>query len=114
MKNPRVRAWLSLVVSFVLIGLMLFVSAGTLNYWQAWVYLCVGALSSVPLTIYIIKDPILLESRTKLGPSAEQRPVQKIIVLCTGLPGIVAFIVPGLDHRFGWSNVPFWLCLLGD
>jgi protein-S-isoprenylcysteine O-methyltransferase Ste14 len=114
MKNPKVQAWLWLVVSFVLIALVLFISAETLNYWQSWVYLCVGAVSSVPLTLYVIKDPILLENRTKAGPSAEQRPIQKIIVLCVGIPAIAAFIVPGLDHRFGWSNVPSWLSVVGD
>jgi protein-S-isoprenylcysteine O-methyltransferase Ste14 len=114
MKNPKVQAWLWLVVSFVLIALVLFISAERLNYWQAWVYLCVGAVSSVPLTLYVIKDPILLENRTKAGPSAEQRPIQKIIVLCVGIPAIAAFIVPGLDHRFGWSNVPSWLSVVGD
>ncbi len=114
MKNPKVQAWLWLAVSFVLIALALFLSAGTLSYWQAWAYLCVGAVSSIPLTLYMIKDPVLLENRTKAGPSAEQRLIQKIIVLCAGLPGIAAFIVPGLDHRFGWSSMPPWLSLAGD
>jgi protein-S-isoprenylcysteine O-methyltransferase Ste14 len=114
MENPKVRMWLWLVVSFILIALALFLSAGTLNYWQAWAYLCVGAVSSIPLTLYIINDPILLENRTKAGPSAEQRPFQKIIVLCLGPPGIAAFIVPGLDHRFGWSRMPTWLSLAGN
>ncbi len=114
MKNPKVQVWLWLIVCFVLIAFALFLSAGTFNYWQAWIYLAVGALSSVPLTLYIIKDPILLENRTKAGPSAEQRPIQKIIVLCMGLPAIATFIVPGLDHRFGWSSVPSWLSIVGD
>jgi protein-S-isoprenylcysteine O-methyltransferase Ste14 len=113
MKNPRVKAWLSLIVSFVLIGLALFLSAGTIQYWQAWVYLVVGAVSSVPLTLYIVNDPILLENRAKAGPAAEQRPTQKIILLVTGLPGIATFAVPGLDHRFGWSSVPPWLSVAG-
>jgi protein-S-isoprenylcysteine O-methyltransferase Ste14 len=113
MSNPKVKAWLSLIVSSALIGLALFLSAGTIQYWQAWVYLGVGAVSSVPLTLYIVKDPILLENRTKMGPAAEQRPTQKIIVLVTGLPGIATFIVPGLDHRFGWSSVPLWLSMAG-
>jgi protein-S-isoprenylcysteine O-methyltransferase Ste14 len=113
MKNPRVKAWLSLIVSFVLIGLALFISAGTIQYWQAWVYLVVGAVSSVPLTLYIVNDPILLENRFKAGPAAEQRPTQKIILLVTGLPGIATFAVPGLDHRFGWSSVPPWLSVAG-
>ena len=114
MKNPKVRAWLWHFVSFVLIALALFLSAGTLSYWQAWAYLFVGGVASIPLTLYIIKDPILLESRTKAGPSAEQRPIQKIIVLCAGLPAIAAFIVPGLDHRFSWSNMSPWLSLTGN
>jgi protein-S-isoprenylcysteine O-methyltransferase Ste14 len=114
MKNPKTKVWLWLVVCFALIALALFLSAGTLNFWQAWVYLCVGVTSNIPLTLYITKDPILLENRTKAGPSAEQRPIQKIIVLCAGLPAIATFIVPGLDHRFGWSSVPLWLSIIGD
>jgi hypothetical protein len=70
MKNPKAKVWLSLIISFVLIGLALFLSAGTINYWQAWIYLAVGTASSVPLTLHIIKDPILLENRTKAGPTA--------------------------------------------
>ncbi|HEY2528250.1 MAG TPA: isoprenylcysteine carboxylmethyltransferase family protein [Xanthobacteraceae bacterium] len=114
MKKPKVKAWLSLIMSFALIGLALFLSAGTIQYWEAWVYLGVGAVSSVPLTLYIVNDPILLENRTKAGPAAEQRLTQKIIVLVAALPGIATFIVPGLDHRFGWSRVPPSLSITGD
>jgi protein-S-isoprenylcysteine O-methyltransferase Ste14 len=114
MKNPKIKIWLWLVVSFVFIAFALFLSAGTIDYWQAWVYLCVGAASCVPLVLHIIKDPILLENRTKAGPSAEQRRIQKIIVLCAELPAIATFIVPGLDRRFGWSSVPLWLSIAGD
>ncbi|MGA9048492.1 MAG: isoprenylcysteine carboxylmethyltransferase family protein [Dehalococcoidia bacterium] len=113
-KNPKVQVWLWLIVCFVLIAFALFLSSGTFNYWQAWIYLAVGALSSAPLTLYITKDPILLENRTKAGPSAERRPIQKIIVLFAGLPAIATFIIPGLDHRFGWSSVPSWLSIVGD
>ena len=55
-----------------------------------------------------------LENRSRFGPAAEQRPVQKIVVVLLGLPGVAVFILPGLDHRFGWSNVPLWLSLVGD
>jgi protein-S-isoprenylcysteine O-methyltransferase Ste14 len=113
-KNARIKIWVSLVVSFILIALAIFLSAGTMNYWQAWLYLGVGAISCVPLTLYIAKDPILLENRTKAGPAAEQRPIQKMIVLLTGLTAIATFIVPGLDRRFGWSSVSAWLSIAGD
>ena len=114
MKNPKARMWFSLVIASVLIGLALFLSAGTIGYWQAWVYLGINAVCSAPLTISIVKDPILLEGRAKGGPAAEQRPIQKTIVLCMALPAIAAFIVPGLDRRFDWSSVPSWLSIVGD
>ncbi|HVN22380.1 MAG TPA: isoprenylcysteine carboxylmethyltransferase family protein [Syntrophorhabdales bacterium] len=114
MKNPKAKMWFGFAMASVLIGVTLLVSAGTTNYWQAWVYLGVGAVSGVLLTLSIIRDPILLENRTKGGPTAEQRLIQKIIVLCTGFPAIAAFIIPGLDRRFAWSNVPSWLSIVGD
>ncbi len=114
MKNPKLIVWLWLVVSFGLIGLALFLSAGTIDYWQAWVFLGIGALSCVPLTLHIASDPILLENRTKAGPAAERRPIQRIIVLFSGLPAIATFVLPGLDHRFGWSSMPPWLSVAGD
>ncbi len=84
MKNPKAKMWFAFVMASVLIGLTLFLSAGTTNYWQAWVYLGVGAVSGVLLTLSVIRDPILLANRTKIGPTAEQRPIQKIIVLSAG------------------------------
>ena len=114
MKNPEARMWSALIIAFVLIALVLFLSAGTVDYWQAWLYLGVGAVSSALLTLYIVKDPALLERRTKFGPASEGRAVQKIIVVSAGLPAIGAFIIPGLDRRFGWSIVPPWLPILGD
>ena len=106
--------WLGLVVISVLMGFVLFLAAGTVKYWQAWIFLGVGAVSNILLTLSITKNPVLLENRTKYGPMAEKRTIQKIIVLCAGIPAIATFIVPALDHRFGWSNVPFWLSIVGD
>jgi protein-S-isoprenylcysteine O-methyltransferase Ste14 len=114
MINAKLKAWLWLAVSYALIALVLFLSAGTMNYWQAWVFLAVGAGASIPLTIHISNDPRLSENRTKAGPAVEQRPIQKIIVLASGLPAVAAFIVPGLDRRFGWSDMPPWLSIAGD
>ncbi len=65
--------WLGLVITSVLIGLALFLSARTTNYWQAWVYLGIGAVSSVLLTVFVTNDPILLENRTTMsGPIGEK------------------------------------------
>jgi protein-S-isoprenylcysteine O-methyltransferase Ste14 len=114
MMSPKAKLWLWIITATVLLGLALFLSAGTINYWRAWVYLIVGAASTVPLVRYITKDPMLLENRTKAAPTTEQRPLQKIIVGCIAIPYIAAFVVPGLDYRFRWSSVPLWLSMLGD
>jgi hypothetical protein len=83
MKNPGAKMWLDGVAISVLIALALFFSAGTIDYWQAWSYLGVSAVPSVLLILFMSKDPILVENRTKAGPTAEKRTIQKIIVLCT-------------------------------
>jgi hypothetical protein len=95
--------WFVLVINSVLTGLALFFSAATTNYWQAWVYLGMGTVSSVLLTLAVIKDPVLLESRTRFGPTAETRTIQKIIVLCAGFPAVAAFIA---DFRGRARNQP--------
>jgi protein-S-isoprenylcysteine O-methyltransferase Ste14 len=114
MENPKAKAWFQLLVSFVIIALALFLAAGTLNYWQAWAYLLVCAVTGILLTSYTVKNPLLLEGRSKAGPTAEQRPVQKIILWCMALPFIGMFLIPALDRRFGWSSVPSWLSIAGD
>jgi len=114
MNNPKVKIWLQVVIFMGLIGLVLFLCAGAINYWQGWVYLAVVGVASVLLTLSMMKDPVLLQGRATGGPSAEQRPIQRVIVLSMGVPLIAAFILPGLDHRFGWSSVPSWLSIGGD
>jgi protein-S-isoprenylcysteine O-methyltransferase Ste14 len=112
--NPKAKLWFSLVIGLVVIALALFLSAGTFNYWQAWIYIGVGAVTSILLGLYINKDPVLLEGRSKAGFSPEQRPLQKIIVWSLMPVWVAAFVVPGLDRRFGWSSVPPWLVIVGD
>jgi protein-S-isoprenylcysteine O-methyltransferase Ste14 len=114
MKSPKAKMWLKTVVTFVIIGLVLFLTAGTFNYWQAWIFLGVSAVSNGLLTLSITRSPTLLENRSKYGPAAEQRTTQRIILLCAGIPAIATFIIPALDRRFGWSNVPYWLSIAGD
>jgi protein-S-isoprenylcysteine O-methyltransferase Ste14 len=106
--------WLRVVVTLVLMGFVLFLAAGTFNYWQAWIFLGVVAVSSGLLTLTMTRNPVLLENRSTFGPAAEKRITQKIIVLCAGIPSFATFIVPPLDRRFGWSDMPFGLAIAGD
>ena len=99
----------------VAIGLLLFIPAGTFNYWQAWAFLAVFAVAAWIPSIYLqVTDPVVLQRRMRSGPIAEGRTVQKLVML--GLYGSLAAIsvVSGLDHRFGWSSIPTALSLMGD
>ena len=115
MKNINTRAWLGLGAVIVVMGLLLFVPAGTIRYWQAWLYLSIFTGASVLTTVYLMRnDPALLERRLRGGPTAEKRAAQKIIMLCTSTGFIALLVVPALDQRFGWSNVPLGGISAGD
>jgi protein-S-isoprenylcysteine O-methyltransferase Ste14 len=96
-------------------GLLLFLPAGTVHYWQAWVYLSIFSGASVLTTLYLMReDPALLERRMSGGPTAEKRPVQRFIMLCTSIGFIALLVVPAFDHRFRWSAVPLGGVLAGE
>ena len=62
MKNRNTKAWFGLISLAVVMGLLLFVPAGTVHYWHAWSYLLVFFGASVLITLYLMKkDPALLE-----------------------------------------------------
>jgi protein-S-isoprenylcysteine O-methyltransferase Ste14 len=115
MANLNSRAWLAIAVLAVVMGLLLFVSAGAVRYWQAWAYLSIFVGASVLITLYLMrKDPALLERRMRGGPTAEKQPAQRFIMLCASVAFIALLVVPGLDNRLGWSTVPFQGVVAGD
>jgi len=115
MKSLNAKAWLALAALTVAMGLLLFVPAGTIRYWQAWVYLAIFAGASALITLDLIRnDPALLERRMKGGPTAEKRPAQRLIMLCTSIGFLGLLVVPALDHLFGWSAVPVGAVVAGD
>ena len=91
----------TLVVGFATLGLLLFLPAGTLNYWQAWVLTAVFVLGSIAIGIYLsIHDPELLERRKQAGPQAETRPAQKLIISVLILALILSALIIALaGHR---------------
>jgi protein-S-isoprenylcysteine O-methyltransferase Ste14 len=109
------RAWLALAVVTGVMCALLFGTAGTTRYWQAWVYVSIFLGSSVLTTVYLMKrDPALLARRMRGGPMFEKEGAQRIIMAFTSLGFIALLVVPALDHRFGWSAVPVWGVVLGD
>jgi protein-S-isoprenylcysteine O-methyltransferase Ste14 len=115
MTKLNLRAWLSLGILAAIMSVLLFGSAGTIGYWQGWIYLLLFfGLSSVITLDLMRRDPVLLERRMKGGPTAERRPVQRFIMLMTSLGFIGLLVVPALDYRFGWSRVPLPVIVAGD
>jgi protein-S-isoprenylcysteine O-methyltransferase Ste14 len=111
----NVRAWLSLAVLALIMGFLLFVAAGTVRYWQAWIYLLLFFGLSAVITLDLMRDdPALLERRMKGGPTAERRPLQRFIMLGVSLGFIGLLVVPALDFRFKWSTVPLAGVVIGD
>jgi protein-S-isoprenylcysteine O-methyltransferase Ste14 len=111
----NVRAWLSLAVLALIVGFLLFVSAGTVRYWQAWIYLLLFFGLSTGITLDLMRhDPALLERRMKGGPTAERRPLQRFLMLGASLGFIGLLVLPALDFRFKWSVVPLGGVVLGE
>ena len=103
------------VVGSLLLGLLLFLPAGTFNYWQAWVFLVIFLITINVFGVYFsMKDPALMERRKQAGPAAEQSTLQKIVATLA-LTGLVAlFVLSALDRRLGWSQVPPLVSWIGN
>lgn len=109
---PTLRTFL---IGVVVLGILLFLPAWALNYWQAWVFIVVFMVSVNVIGVYLsLKDPELLERRKKFGPGTEQSPVQKIIMSIAILTTLGLFVFCALDYRFGWSPVPAYVSVIGD
>ena len=96
----------------LLVGLLIFLPAGTLNYTYGWLLI---ALLFVPMLIagfvMVVKSPELLQKRLD---AKEKQGTQKGVVAFSGLMFIAGFVVAGLDFRFGWSYVPEWVAVVAS
>ena len=113
--NLVIRTAKGAASGLLVFGVVVFVPAGTLAYWQGWAFIVVFTISTNIIGLYLaLNDPALLERRIKAGPTAETRPMQKLLsaLLIGGQIGVM--IVSALDHRFGWSPVPAWASVLGN
>jgi protein-S-isoprenylcysteine O-methyltransferase Ste14 len=115
MKHLNVKAWLALAALAVVMGLLVFASAGTVSYWQGWVYLAIFFGASALTTRYLIRtDPALLERRMSGGPTAEKRPIQKFIMLAASVSFIALLVVPALAFRLQGTTMTAVVSLIGN
>ena len=99
-----------LIFGMVLIGLLIFLPAGSLDYFGGWLFL--GVLFVPVLLMGVVlycKAPALLEKRLN---NKEKEKTQKGVIALSGLMFPVSFVVSALDFRLSWSEVPTWLMLL--
>ena len=98
----------SIIVTFVLF----FLPAGAFLYWEAWVYLAILFGPMTFVLFYLLKnEPGLLARRMRMR---EKEAEQKLIVKLSYIPFLFAFILPGFDYRFGWSNVPVGVVIAAE
>ena len=109
------RAFAGFVFLFVVMAVVLFGAAGTIDYPRAWWMLAVFFGSAGVITVWLwFRDKALLERRTKAGPGSEPDPMQNIVQTLAGIVFLATIAAPGLDHRIGWSHVPLAVSIIGD
>ncbi|MBQ5825047.1 MAG: isoprenylcysteine carboxylmethyltransferase family protein [Clostridia bacterium] len=105
------QALIKYLVGVVLVGLLLFLPAGTLNYFNGWLFM---AVLFVPIFIagivMMVKNPELLKNRLE---SKEKQKDQSVVVKLSGLMFMIGFILPGLGVRFGWYVLPEFVTVIG-
>ncbi len=101
------RALLKFLLGLLLVGALLFLPAGGLNYLHAWLFLGLLFLPMLLLGLVLFfKAPALLEKRLQ---AKEGEGTQRGVVAISGLLFLAGFVVAGLDHRFDWSRMPSWV-----
>lgn len=109
------RGWRQTAVSLPIFAALLFAPAGTLRYWQGWLYAFVFIAGCVVIGVYFTKhNPALVERRMKVGPTKEREPAQKIIITLALVGFLLLFVASGLDVRWHWSSVPAWLVIIAN
>ncbi len=98
------KAIIKYILGFIFVFILLFIPAGTFNYWNAWLFI---GLLFIPMfilgIILMIKNPMLLKSRLDVR---EKENEQKQVIIYSGLMFIFGFILAGLNYRFSWIMIP--------
>jgi protein-S-isoprenylcysteine O-methyltransferase Ste14 len=95
--------------------LLVFLPAGTFDYWRGWAFIAVFAAATLIPSVYLAAtNPAALQRRMQAGPAAETRPLQKAIITFAFLSMGAMIVASALDYRFGWSSVPAAVSVVGD
>ena len=99
-------------LALAVFGALLFIPAGSLRFWQGWIFLMIWFVPGLAVMAYFYKhDRQFVERRSELKETVRE---QKLIMRFLYVIYLIAFLLPGLDHRFGWSHPALWLTVLSQ
>jgi protein-S-isoprenylcysteine O-methyltransferase Ste14 len=104
--NLKSKLIFRFLTAFGAVALMLFLPAGSLAYWQAWLYLAIVFVPMALGSVYFYRsDPSLVARRLQTREKIEE---QGAIIRIARLVFFAALLLPGFDYRFGWSHLSRW------
>jgi len=104
-KTSHKKFFLVPIIIMLVLGAALFLPSGSLRFWEAWIYWSGFSVLTLFIAVYFSKkSPELLARRMKSGEKVTKRKPPAFLNLF-----FLCYLVPGLDFRFHWSSVPFWL-----
>ena len=111
-RSLTTRLMLRALFAVVFFAAFLFIPAGSLGYWEGWVFIALLFLPMPFTSAYFLKrDPQLVERRLRTQEKVDE---QKTIIRWAQLIVFASLLIPGFDYRFGWSRVPRWLTILSQ
>ena len=109
--NLLVESLKKIIAGFVAIGVLLFLPAGTLHYWNAWLFVAVLFTPMLLLgVVMLFRSPKLLEKRLDTKEKVDE---QKWVVALSGIMFLAVFVVAGLNFRFSWHFMPDYVIWIG-
>ncbi|MCH5205997.1 MAG: isoprenylcysteine carboxylmethyltransferase family protein [Oscillospiraceae bacterium] len=101
------RAMFKFLIGAAVIGLLIFLPAGTIYFWKAWLLMGILFVPMFFAGIFMMfKNPELLKKRLNAN---EKEPEQRLVILLSGVMFVLGFVSAGLDFRFHWIELPDWV-----
>ena len=111
-KKLLIQAIIKFIFGVLIIGALLFIPAGTIGYWNGWLFM---GLLFIPMFIagifLMFKNPELLKKRLN---AKEKEGEQRVVVLLSGLMFLSGFIIAGLNFRFNWIVLPHIVVIIAS
>lgn len=105
------KAYLVPLITMIVLGLVLFLPAGSLRFWEAWIWWSIiSALTLFITTYFLRKAPGLLSRRMKAREKEQQPGIIRILSFLS----LFTFLIPGFDYRYQWSAVPVWIIIAAN